>query len=104
MAIFPDIEDNAVVERQKQKIKPPSMYQVVLLNDDFTPMGFVVMILQKYFRKDPKASIQIMLKVHCEGRAICGVYTRDVAMTKVKQVTTHARQESHPLQCVMERI
>ncbi|BBE10283.1 MAG: ATP-dependent Clp protease adaptor protein ClpS [Glomeribacter sp. 1016415] len=103
MAIFSNLEDNIVVERQKQKIKPPPMYQVVLLNDDFTPMGFVVMILQKYFRKDQKASIQIMLKVHCEGKAICGVYTRDVAMTKVKQVTTHAKQAGHPLRCVMER-
>ncbi|BBO60359.1 ATP-dependent Clp protease adapter ClpS [Mycoavidus sp. B2-EB] len=103
MAISLSLEDNVVVERQKQTIKPPPMYQVVLLNDDFTPMGFVVMILQKYFRKDQKASIEIMLKVHCEGRAICGVYTRDVAMTKVKQVTTHAKQAGHPLQCVMER-
>lgn len=103
MAIFSNLEDNIVVERQKQKIKPPPMYQVVLLNDDFTPMEFVVMILQKYFRKDQKASIQIMLKVHCEGKAICGVYTRDVAMTKVKQVNTHAKQAGHPLRCVMER-
>jgi ATP-dependent Clp protease adaptor protein ClpS len=102
MAIFPDKQGGTVLEQQEQKVKPPSMYQVVLLNDDFTPMEFVVMVIQEYFNKDRETATQIMLKVHREGRGICGVYTRDVAATKVEQVVTHARQSGHPLQCVME--
>ncbi|CAB3776581.1 ATP-dependent Clp protease adapter ClpS [Pararobbsia alpina] len=102
MAIFPDKQDGAVLERQEAKLKPPSMHKVVLLNDDFTPMEFVVMVIQEYFGKDREAATQIMLKVHREGRGVCGVYTRDVAATKVELVVTHARQAGHPLQCVME--
>jgi ATP-dependent Clp protease adaptor protein ClpS len=102
MAIFPDKQDGAVLERQEEKLKAPSMHKVVLLNDDFTPMEFVVMVIQEYFGKDREAATQIMLKVHREGRGVCGVYTRDVAATKVELVVTHARQAGHPLQCVME--
>ncbi|CBW74069.1 ATP-dependent Clp protease adaptor protein ClpS [Mycetohabitans rhizoxinica HKI 454] len=102
MAIIPDKQDGTVLERQEHKAKPPSMYRVVLLNDDFTPMEFVVMVIQQYFNKDRDTATQIMLKVHYEGRGICGVYTRDIASTKVEQVVTHARQAGHPLQCVME--
>ncbi|CAM2149056.1 specificity factor for ClpA-ClpP chaperone-protease complex [Pararobbsia alpina] len=102
MAIFPDKQDGAVLERQEEKLKPPSMHKVVLLNDDFTPMEFVVMVIQEYFGKDRENATQIMLKVHREGRGVCGVYTRDVAATKVELVVTHARQAGHPLQCVME--
>ena len=102
MAIIPDKQDNTVLERQEQKLKPPAMFKVVLLNDDFTPMEFVVMIVQEYFSKDRETATQIMLKVHREGRGVCGVYTRDIAATKVEQVVTHARQAGHPLQCVME--
>ncbi|RQH09882.1 MULTISPECIES: ATP-dependent Clp protease adapter ClpS [Paraburkholderia] len=102
MAIIPDKQDSTVLERQEQKVKPPSMYKVVLMNDDYTPMEFVVMIVQEYFNKDHESATQIMLKVHREGRGVCGVYTRDIASTKVEQVVTHARQAGHPLQCVME--
>ena len=102
MAIIPDKQDSTVLERQEKKLKPPSMYKVVLLNDDFTPMEFVVMIVQVYFNKDRETATQVMLKVHREGRGVCGVYTRDIASTKVEQVVTHARQAGHPLQCVME--
>src|SRR5581483_4160527 len=102
MAIIPDKQDGTVVERQENELKPPSMYKVVLLNDDFTPMEFVVMVVQEYFNKDLETATQIMLKVHREGRGVCGVYTRDIAATKVEQVVTHARQAGHPLQCVME--
>ena len=102
MAIIPDKQDSTILERQEQKVKPPSMYKVVLMNDDYTPMEFVVMIVQEYFNKDRETATQIMLKVHREGRGICGVYTRDIASTKVEQVVTHARQAGHPLQCVME--
>src|ERR1700722_16987613 len=100
---LPDSGQGAVVaERKAARTKPPSMYQVVLLNDDFTPMEFVVMVVQEYFNKDRETATQIMLKVHREGRGVCGVYTRDMASTKGEQVVTHARQAGHPLQCVME--
>lgn len=102
MAINPDKQGGTVLERQEQQVKPPSMFKVVLLNDDFTPMEFVIMIIQQYFNKDREAATQIMLKVHLEGKGVCGVYTRDVAATKVEQVVSHARQSGHPLQCVME--
>lgn len=78
------------------------MFEVVLLNDDFTPMEFVVGVLQKFFGKGREQATQIMLKVHHEGRGVCGVYPRDVAASKVEQVCSYARQHQHPLQCVME--
>jgi ATP-dependent Clp protease adaptor protein ClpS len=92
----------AVVERQTAATKPPGMYQVVLLNDDYTPMEFVVMILQEYFRRDLETATQIMLMVHTEGRGVCGVYTKDVAATKLELVAAAARRGGHPLQCIME--
>ena len=104
MAINPNKQDGTVLERQEQKLKKPAMYKVVLLNDDFTPMEFVVMVVQEYFNKDRETATQIMLKVHREGRGVCGVYTRDIASTKVEQVVSHARQAGHPLQCVMEEV
>lgn len=84
------------------KLKPPPLYKVLLLNDDFTPMDFVVQILQQYFSKSREQATQIMLKVHNEGAGLCGIYPRDVAETKVQQVTGLAREQQHPLQCVME--
>jgi ATP-dependent Clp protease adaptor protein ClpS len=92
----------AVVERKTAKTEPPRMFQVVLLNDDYTPMEFVVMVLQEYFKRDLETATQIMLKVHKEGRGVCGVYTKDVAATKVELVLTAARRGGHPLQCIME--
>jgi ATP-dependent Clp protease adaptor protein ClpS len=97
-------EHSTVIERQTQKLKPPSMYQVVLLNDDYTPMEFVVMIIQEYFSKDRETALQIMLKVHRDGKGICGVFSKDIAATKVDLVMAHARQAGHPLQCVMEEV
>jgi len=91
-----------VIERKEQQLKPPAMYKVLLLNDDYTPMEFVVMILQQYFSRDRETATQIMLTVHREGKGVCGIYTRDIAATKVELVSTHARQAGHPLQCVME--
>lgn len=82
--------------------KKPPMWQVVLLNDDFTPMEFVVLVLQRFFALGHEQAIQVMLKVHHEGRGVCGVYTYDVANTKVVQVSRFAREQQHPLQCVME--
>lgn len=97
-------DNGTVLERQEQKLKPPSMYQVYLLNDDYTPMEFVVAIIQEYFNKDRETAMHIMLKVHQEGRGVCGVYSKDVALTKVELVSAHARKAGHPLQCVMEEV
>ncbi|MBY4897281.1 ATP-dependent Clp protease adapter ClpS [Cupriavidus sp. AU9028] len=102
LANVPQRDADTVIERQEQALKPPSMYKVVLLNDDYTPMEFVVMILQQYFGRDRETATQIMLTVHREGKGVCGIYTRDIAATKVELVSTHARQAGHPLQCVME--
>jgi ATP-dependent Clp protease adaptor protein ClpS len=97
-------ESGTILERQEQRLKPPSMYKVLLLNDDYTPMEFVVAILQEYFSKDREAATYIMLKVHRDGKAVCGVYSKDIASTKVDLVLTHARKAGHPLQCVMEEV
>lgn len=86
------------------KPKLPAMYKVLLLNDDYTPMEFVVAIIQEYFNKDRETAMQIMLKVHTDGKGVCGVYSKDVALTKVELVMTHARKAGHPLQCVMEEV
>lgn len=93
-----------VLERRSQRVEPPRMYQVVLLNDDFTPMEFVVLVLQEYFNKDRDTATQIMLKIHLEGRGVCGVFTRDVATTKVDQVLQASQHHGHPLQCVSEPV
>lgn len=95
-------QDAVVVERQKLELGPPKLYQVVMLNDDYTPMEFVVMVLQDVFRQDLETATQIMLKIHHEGRGVCGVYTKDVAATKVELVMAAARQAGHPLQCILE--
>jgi ATP-dependent Clp protease adaptor protein ClpS len=93
-----------VLERVPQKVKPPQMHQVVMLNDDYTPMEFVVVVIQEFFGKDRESATQIMLKIHLDGKGVCGVYTRDVAHTKVEQVLDAARQAGHPLQCVSEPV
>jgi ATP-dependent Clp protease adaptor protein ClpS len=91
-----------VAERMVARTKPPALYQVVLLNDDYTPMEFVVMVLQQFFQRDLDTATHIMLKIHHEGRGVCGVYPKDVAATKVELVLTAARRDGHPLQCIME--
>jgi ATP-dependent Clp protease adaptor protein ClpS len=99
----PDDGQGAVVaERKEQKTEPPPMFQVILLNDDYTPMEFVVMVLQEYFNRDLETATQIMLKIHHDGRGVCGVYSKDVAGTKVELVLAAARRGGHPLQCTME--
>jgi len=97
-----DDGDSVVLERRTEKIKPPHMYQVLLLNDDYTPMEFVVVVIQEFFNKDRETATQIMLKIHLDGKAVCGVYSKDVAATKVDQVLEAAKQSGHPLQCVCE--
>ena len=94
--------DDTLLAPSKAKIKPPSMHKVMLLNDDYTPMDFVVHVVQHFFHKSHEQATQIMLKVHTEGRGVCGLYPADVAATKVTQVVAFARQHQHPLQCVME--
>ena len=91
-----------VAERKAMRTKPPRMFQVLMLNDDYTPMEFVVMVLQQYFQRDLETATLIMLKIHHEGRAVCGVYPKDVAATKVELVVAAARRLGHPLQCTME--
>ena len=91
-----------VAERKAARTKPPQLYQVVMLNDDYTPMEFVVMVLQEYFKRDLETATQIMLKIHHDGRGVCGVYSKDVAATKVELVLAAARRGGHPLQCIME--
>jgi len=97
-------EDAVVLERRAQRTEPPKMYQVVLLNDDFTPMEFVVLVIQEFFNKDRETATQIMLKIHLQGKGVCGVFSRDVAATKVELVLDAARQAGHPLQCVSEPV
>ncbi|RIK86277.1 MAG: ATP-dependent Clp protease adapter ClpS [Hyphomicrobiales bacterium] len=93
----------AVIARTRPKTKKPSLYRVLILNDDYTPMEFVVHVLERFFQKDREAATRIMLHVHNHGVGECGVYTYEVAETKVAQVMDFARQHQHPLQCVMEK-
>ena len=95
-------KDDTILEAKRSKLKPPPMYKVMLLNDDYTPMEFVVLVLQKFFGMTRERSTQVMLKVHREGIGVCGVYPSDVATTKVQQVAAYSRKHQHPLQCVME--
>ena len=95
---------SVVLERRTQKTKPPQMYQVVMLNDDYTPMEFVVVVIQEYFNKDLETATQIMLKIHLDGKGVCGIYTKDVAATKVDQVLEAALKAGHPLQCISEPV
>jgi ATP-dependent Clp protease adaptor protein ClpS len=99
-----DDGNSVVLERRTQKVKPPQMYQVVMLNDDYTPMEFVVVVIQEFFGKDLESATQIMLKIHLEGRGVCGVYSKDVAATKVDQVLDAAHKAGHPLQCLSEPV
>lgn len=91
-----------VLEAERTRAKPPPLYKVLLLNDDFTPMEFVVIVLQSFFSMDRERATRIMLQVHKEGSGVCGVFPKDVAATKVDQVAAFARQHQHPLACVME--
>jgi ATP-dependent Clp protease adaptor protein ClpS len=102
MATHIENQRDTVLERLPAKVAPPPMYQVVLLNDDYTPMEFVVAVLQRIFGKDEQEAARIMLKVHHEGRGVCGVYTRDIAATRVEMVRQMAQARQHPLQCIME--
>jgi ATP-dependent Clp protease adaptor protein ClpS len=90
------------IERAKPKVQRPRLYKVIMLNDDYTPMDFVVHILETFFYMHREQATQIMIKVHTEGRAVCGVYSRDVAETKAEQVNVYSHQNEHPLRCNIE--
>jgi ATP-dependent Clp protease adaptor protein ClpS len=98
-----DSTGTAVITKAKTQTKRPSLYRVLLLNDDYTPMEFVVHVLERFFNKDREAATRIMLHVHHHGIGECGVFTYEVAETKVTQVMDFARKHQHPLQCVMEK-
>ncbi len=91
-----------VVDQARPKLKQPPLYNVILLNDDYTPMEFVVHVLEQFFAMNREKATQIMLHVHTRGRGICGIFTREIAETKVMQVNEYARSHQHPLLCIME--
>jgi ATP-dependent Clp protease adaptor protein ClpS len=95
-------EEGLAVQESKPKLKPPPLYKVVLLNDDYTPMEFVVQVLETFFGMSREKATQVMLHVHTRGKGVCGVFTREIAETKVVQVSEFARRHQHPLLCTME--
>lgn len=95
--------DTGVVVRTKPKTKKPAMYKVIMLNDDYTPMEFVILVLERFFNKTSEEATRIMLHVHQKGVGVCGVFTYEVAETKVQQVMDLAKQHRHPLQCTLEK-
>lgn len=98
-----DEDSGLAVQEARPALQPPSMYKVLLLNDDYTPMDFVVEVLEHFFAMDREKATRIMLAVHTEGSAVCGIYTRDIAETKAMQVNQYARDAQHPLLCEIER-
>jgi len=96
-------DDGLVVEATKPKLKRPPLYAVILLNDDYTPMEFVVHVLEYFFNLDRETAVRVMLQVHTQGKGVCGQYTREIAETKVAQVNSYSRESNHPLLCTMER-
>lgn len=95
-------QDESVLEAERSKVRPPPLFKVLLLNDDYTPMDFVVIVLETFFGMNREQATRIMFKVHKEGVGVCGVFPKDIAATKVEQVSAFARQHQHPLACVME--
>lgn len=91
------------LEESRPALKPPPMYKVIMFNDDYTPMDFVVEVLESYFNMNREQATKVMLTVHTQGKAICGVFTRDIAETKAMQVNQYARESQHPLMCEIEK-
>ncbi len=108
MAEFPQIPQNGdddhglVTERAKPKLKQPRLYKVVLLNDDYTPMEFVVHVLETFFTMNREKATQVMLHVHTRGKGVCGVFTHEIAESKASQVNEFSRRHDHPLLCTLE--
>jgi ATP-dependent Clp protease adaptor protein ClpS len=99
-----DHNSGLATEEAKPKLKRPPMYRVVLMNDDYTPMDFVIEVLMVFFALDQEKATQIMLAVHTQGKGVCGIYTRDVAETKAAQVNQYSRENKHPLLCEVESV
>lgn len=97
-------DNGLLVEESKPQLQPPPLYKVILLNDDYTPMEFVVKVLEIFFSMDKERATQVMLHVHTRGVGICGVYPKDIAETKVEQVNNYSRSNQHPLLCSMESV
>lgn len=95
-------DDGLALEEAKPKLKKPQMYKVILINDDYTPMEFVVHILEAFFGLNREKATHIMINVHTQGKGVCGIYTRDIAETKVAQVNEYSKQNQHPLLCTLE--
>ncbi len=93
----------SVIEKGKTRLSPPPLYKVILINDDFTPMDFVIKVLRHFFLMNEEMATRVMLKIHIEGMGVCGIYPSDIAVTKVQQVNDFSRQNQHPLMCVMEK-
>lgn len=100
----PDNDRGLALETANPEVELPPLFQVLLLNDDFTPMDFVVGVLRGFFGLDQEQAVQVMLHVHTRGRGVCGVFTREVAETKVTQVNEYSRSNQHPLLCTMEKL
>ena len=98
----PDRHGDLAVEEAKPKLKPPSMYKVWMLNDDYTPMDFVVEVLEDFFNMGREQATRVMLAVHTEGKAVCGIFPQDIAETKATQVVEYARENQHPLMCQVD--
>ena len=98
----PQHSEGPLVQEAKPKLQRPLLYKVILLNDDYTPMEFVVVVLERFFYKNREEATRIMLHVHQKGIGVCGLYTREIAETKVRQVAAFAQDHQHPLQCTLE--
>ncbi|ASK21851.1 ATP-dependent Clp protease adapter ClpS [Halomonas sp. TD01] len=98
----PEYDDDLAVQPAEPELARPPLYKVILHNDDFTPMEFVVEVLQEFFNMDSEQAVQVMLAVHTQGKATCGIFTRDIAETKSYQVNEYARECEHPLMCDIE--
>ena len=98
-----DNEDTLALQEATPKVKKPPLYKVVMLNDDYTPMEFVVHVLESFFKQDRATATRIMLEVHTKGKGICGVFTHEIAEPKVSQVNAYARDNQHPLLCTLEQ-
>ena len=101
---FKDNDDGLAVQEAKPKLKRPPLYKVILLNDDFTPMDFVIEILMDFFAMTEQKATQVMLQIHTQGVGVCGTYSKDVAETKVYIVNDYSRENQHPLMCSMEAV
>ena len=92
-----------VIVRSRTKTKKPAMYKVLMLNDDYTPMEFVVHVLEQFFSMDRETAVRVMLQIHTQGKGVCGIFSREIAETKVAQVNAYSQENKHPLLCTMER-